>query len=137
MADGGQGIDGVDYLGKLLRIRLGFEAAVLVGDEAEEVALGSDGGGLRLVCEGGAGDSSVAPPWETEDGSGGKETTVGRHVYFPDLSPPMLVDYLIRNKGKEKLVKFNPLINLFYYILYCTHINIHIRIYNPLCCFLV
>lgn len=43
-AESGQGIDGVDDLGKLLGIGLGGEAALLVGDESEEVALGGEGG---------------------------------------------------------------------------------------------
>lgn len=98
-ADGGQGVDGVDYLGKLLGIGLGLEAAVFAGDEAEEVALGRGGGGLGLVCEGRAGHSQGgggAPAWV---GEGGKKKAVGRHVDLAALEE--ISPFIQTNKEKS------------------------------------
>lgn len=79
-AEYGQGVDGFDDGSSFGRVSLGLEAAVLVGDEGEEVALG----GLGLGCEGGGGgaggDFSVAVfgrVWVLGFGGSGKEETCG------------------------------------------------------------
>lgn len=77
-AEEGQGVDGFDDGSSFGRVSLGLEAAVLVGDEGEEVALG----GLGLGCEGGAGDFCVVVfgrvwVWVLGFGGNGKEETCG------------------------------------------------------------
>lgn len=79
-ADGGQGIYGGDYLRQLLGVGLRLEAAMLVCDEMEEMALGGERRRLWLVCDGRAGDRSCAPGPAGEAGNGGKGQAVGSHL---------------------------------------------------------